>query len=193
MFSPKVLDRANVIEFRVTLKEMKDYLERFTSINLENLKGQGAEMETDFVAIARDPISKDFNSEEIKIILTTFFRELQKIGAEFGYRSASEILKFAAVVNKIESSWNPIDVIDAAIMQKLLPKVHGSRRKLEPILKALCLLCLQDGQDFNEFFNAKTEIDYMDRSRIKYPIAFEKILRMYNNLISNGFTSYAEA
>jgi len=32
-----------------------------------------------------------------------------------------------------------------------LPKVHGSRRKLEPVLKTLGQLCLQDGQNFDDF------------------------------------------
>ena len=28
---------------------------------------------------------------------------------------------------------------------------------------------------------------------INYPIAFEKLVRMYKNALDNGFTSYAEA
>jgi 5-methylcytosine-specific restriction protein B len=122
-----------------------------------------------------------------------FFLELKKTGAEFGYRSASEILRFAAVVNKIETTWSMTQIIDAAIMQKLLPKVHGSRRKLEPILKTLGQLCLQEGQKFDDLLNAPTEINFKDTDKIKYPISLEKILRMNENLISNGFTSYAEA
>jgi 5-methylcytosine-specific restriction protein B len=85
------------------------------------------------------------------------------------------------------------DIIDAAIMQKLLPKVHGSRRKLEPVLKTLGQLCLQEGLNFDDLLIAKTEIDFKDVTKIKYAISLEKILRMYDNLISNGFTSYAEA
>ncbi len=88
----------------------------------------------------------------------SFFSELKKTGAEFGYRSASEILRFAAVVNKIESTWRISDIIDAAIMQKLLPKVHGSRRKLEPVLKTLGNLCLSDGQKFDDFLNPKEKL-----------------------------------
>ncbi len=37
MFSPKVLDRANVIEFRVTADEMKNYLNRTTVLDLNRL------------------------------------------------------------------------------------------------------------------------------------------------------------
>jgi hypothetical protein len=201
MFSPKVLDRANVIEFRVTKEEMDTYLENNSNINLENnsninlenLEGIGATMANSFVEIAKDYDIKVSESVELNKTLMSFFSELKKSGAEFGYRSASEILRFAAVVNKIDSSWKMSDIIDSAIMQKLLPKVHGSRRKLEPVLKTLGQLCLKDGQKFEDFSSIKTEIDFNDKDKIKYPVSLEKILRMYDNLISNGFTSYAEA
>jgi 5-methylcytosine-specific restriction protein B len=97
------------------------------------------------------------------------------------------------VVNIIEPGWSLTEIIDAAVMQKLLPKVHGARRKLEPVLKTLGSLCLQSGQDFDDFVAAKNEIIFNDSDRIKYPLSLEKILRMYQGLIDNGFTSYAEA
>jgi len=193
MFSPKVLDRANVIEFRVTKEEMENYLQSNSVINLENLEGLCANMAGSFVEIAKDESLKALDTDELKKSLMSFFSELKKTGAEFGYRNASEILRFAAVVNKIEPAWSMTDIIDAAIMQKLLPKVHGSRRKLEPVLKTLGQLCLQDGQKFDDLLLIKTELDFKDVSKIKYPVSLEKIIRMYDNLISNGFTSYAEA
>ena len=122
-----------------------------------------------------------------------FFEELKKIGAEFGYRTASEIRRFAAIINKIEPSWTITEIIDVAIMQKLLPKVHGSRRKLEPVLKTLGTLCLKDGNKFDEALTKLSENSDSITEIAKYPVSFEKIQRMYNNLISNGFTSYAEA
>jgi len=39
---------------------------------------------------------------------------------------------------------------------------------------------------------AKQEIEYSDRLKIKYPDSLEKILRMYNRAIQDGFTSFAE-
>jgi len=99
------------------------------------------------------------------------------------------------VVNKIEATWSMSDIIDAAIMQKLLPKVHGSRRKLAPVLETLGALCLhnelKEGEKIENYLYPKTEKDISDL--IKYPLSFEKLSRMYKNLIDNGFTSYAEA
>ncbi len=193
MFSPKVLDRANVIEFRVSKEEMERYLLNSAFINLDNLEGFGSSMAGGFVEIAKDLSLESSEKKELISFLTDFFTQLAEIRSEFGYRSASEILRFAAVVKKIDVSWNITDIIDAAIMQKLLPKVHGSRRKLEPVLKKLAELCFIGLQTFDDLLLAKTKIDFMDTSKIKYPISLEKILRMYDNLISNGFTSYAEA
>lgn len=193
MFSPKVLDRANVIEFRVTKEEMENYLQSNSVINLDSIEGLGETMAGNFVEIAKDGNLEASDTDELNKSLMSFFSELKKTGAEFGYRSASEILRFAAVVNKIESKWSMTEIIDAAIMQKLLPKVHGSRRKLEPVLKTLGQLCLHEAQKFDDLLITKTEIDFKDTTKIKYPISLEKILRMFDNLISNGFTSYAEA
>jgi 5-methylcytosine-specific restriction protein B len=56
-------------------------------------------------------------------------------------------------------------------MQKLLPKLHGSKTKLTPVLVAL-----------------KTVV-----TEPRFPISYAKIVRMEQRLKQNGFTSYAEA
>lgn len=193
MFSPKVLDRANVIEFRITAQEMKSYLSGTAILDLESLKSVGSNMAGAFMEIAKDKSFQTYNDADIQSTLMIIFSELKKIGAEFGYRAASEIHRFAAVVNIADPNSTMTQIIDAAIMQKLLPKVHGSRRKLEPVLKTLGTLCLHNSHSIDEFISYKTEINFDDTAKIKYPISLEKILRMYDGLINNGFTSYAEA
>lgn len=190
MFSPKVLDRANVIEFRVTAEEMISYLKDQAPLNLDALEKQGVSMAEDFIQIANNKILKVKDDEVIKDELINFFTSLKVSGAEFGYRSAAEIFRFAGVVNLLEPAWSKEQILDAAIMQKLLPKVHGSRRKLEPVLKTLGKLCFVDDADTDKYFGTKV---IPDAELVKYPISLEKILRMYNGLIDNGFTSYAEA
>ena len=76
--------------------------------------------------------------ETVKDDLMPFFKELEKVGAEFGYRTASEISRFVKVCTDMgEGVIDRDEVIDAAIIQKLLPKLHGSRKKLETIIEAL--------------------------------------------------------
>jgi 5-methylcytosine-specific restriction enzyme B len=197
MFSPKVLDRANVIEFRVSQSEMNNYLYNLSYLDLDSIEGQGSRMAESFLRISTDKEILPFEKEEIAGPLIKFFSELKKVGAEFGYRSASEIMRFAGIINKIETSWGTDAIIDTSIMQKLLPKVHGSRRKLEPVLKTLAELCFNEGyigsngSKIENLLNSE-EIPVADKD-LKYPISFEKIKRMYKRLIDNGFTSYAEA
>lgn len=193
MFSPKVLDRANVIEFRVSETEMEQFLKDIQPLNLDSINGLGGNMAASFVELAKNKDLKPIHKDNLNTTLISFFNELKKTGAEFGYRSASEIHRFVAVANQLDPDWKMDEIIDCAIMQKLLPKVHGSRRKLEPVLRTLGSLCLADGKTIEEIFNRKTDVDFNDLAISKYPLSLEKIDRMYKGLIDNGFTSYAEA
>jgi len=192
MFSPKVLDRANVIEFRVSKTEMENYLSINETLKIDNLKGAGSSQAESFLALSRDKNLKadEDTLNQINTELLFFFGELQEVGAEFGYRSAGEILRFAALVKKLDPEWNADKIIDAALMQKLLPKVHGSK-KLGPVLKKLAVLCVNGETNIDELITK--ELTEEELNQVKYPLSFDKIRRMYSNLLSNGFTSYAEA
>lgn len=183
MFSPKVLDRANVIEFKIAPDEMAKYLDKTKDIHLENAYSACADMAADFVNKAKSQIQID-NADE-KSILLSFFTELKKVNAEFGYRTVNEIsryLHFAGEKDGLEKE----KAIDTAILQKLLPKLHGSRKKLVPVLTSLWQLCLKDG--------ISKEIDAeFNKDDFKYPESAEKIQRMYHAVVDNGFTSFAEA
>lgn len=184
MFSPKVLDRANVIEFRVDEKDMEKFFDKPSVLNMEALKGQGSSMGVDFVKRATASTMSD---PTLKKSLMPFFTHLQGAGAEFGYRTASEISRFVTICKDIAGdSMDENAIVDAAIMQKLLPKVHGSRNKIEKILKDLAKLCLvsKEKEPFQK--DEKPE-------DIKYPLSYEKLQRMHKRVISDGFTSYAEA
>lgn len=192
MFSPKVLDRANVIEFRITEDEINDFLASPGIPDLKKLKGQGITMAESFLSIAeKGEIEKN---EALTKELVYFFNELKKVGAEFGYRSATEIMQLAAKLKMLEPSVTDDDCLDIAIMQKLLPKLHGSRSKLVKILIALAGLCIEGmkKEDFEKNFEDLYKKDFEDIN-VKYPISFEKLIRMYKNVLANGFTSYAEA
>ena len=192
MFSPKVLDRANVIEFRITNKEIKSFLENPSIPDLSKLTKQGVSMAESFISIAHtDEIIKN---TALAKELVAFFKQLQPVGAEFGYRSASEIMQLVTKLKMLDKTISDNSCLDIAIMQKLLPKLHGSRSKLVKILIALSSLCLKEissvefEKKFDEFY--KNDFDGLEK---KYPISFEKIIRMYKNVLTNGFTSYAEA
>jgi len=193
MFSPKVLDRANVIEFRVDEPEMKKFLNGRTIVDFDKLYGQGISMANDFLFKSANKFQNSDKNENVNDDLLNFFNELKPVGAEFGYRTASEIVRFVEVCNQLNLKWTTNQILDAAIMQKLLPKLHGSRRKLEPSLKSLAELCLHDKSLAADSLNPKKVINFEDDKAIKFPISLEKIRRMNISLINNNFTSYAEA
>lgn len=92
MFSLKVLDRVNIIEFRVIKDEMESFLGNIKEINMDVLIGKGVGMVSSFLDMV---VNKDFVIVEIdviNIVLVWFFGELKKIGVEFGYCSVIEIL-----------------------------------------------------------------------------------------------------
>lgn len=193
MFSPKVLDRANTIEFRIDEDEMKDFLKISPQLKMDELLRKGQNMAEGFVKLTANKDISVQNSDDINETLLRFFGELQKTGAEFGYRSASEILRLIGQLEAVDSSIDMPTKIDVAIIQKLLPKLHGSRRKLSPILEKLGSFCVsEDVKIVQDVFDNK-EFKFKDNTTVTYPLSLEKIARMYKGAIDNGFASFAEA
>ena len=184
MFSPKVLDRANVIEFKISDKEMEIFLSQDMNIEVQAADSLCANMGQDFV---EKSTKKEIDSNELaQNTLIKFFKVLKKVNAEFGYRSATEIYRFIANAKTCAEGMTEDEILDAAIVQKLLPKLHGSRKKLEPALKALWELCMQNDH--------KTEAITRDNvGYAKFPDSADKIQRMMQTALDNGFTSFAEA
>ena len=191
MFSPKVLDRANTIEFRVTENEITDFFKAPRDIDLKLLETKGANMATSFLELSQKS-SEKADAELVKDELVAFFKELQKLGAEFGYRTANEAVKLTARLGDFGVD-DKNTKIDIAIMQKLLPKLSGSRSRLVSVLTSLGKLCVTDDKIVTDFFGSKEYPDFTKTEGIKYPISFEKITRMHRNAMANGFASYAEA
>lgn len=182
MFSPKVLDRANVIEFRASAKDINTFLQKPRPVEIAKMAGLGAEFGPAFVLAS---LSKDSNlpslhtditggadiGAELNFKLVQLFEALSAIGSEFGFRTAMEITRFTYFHAYLAGpGWKLKDALDAQVLQKLLPKLHGSERRLGPVLKKLSEFC-----DVNDCVNSKL-----------------KILRMQERL-KDGFTSFAEA
>lgn len=187
MFSPKVLDRANVIEFKISAEEMSSFLENMKDVHPDNIISKAANMSASFVDIAsKNDLEKDAAAV---VTLKKFFQELKNVNAEFGYRSATEIFRFICQAKHNDNTATRItdnEILDAAIVQKLLPKLHGSRKKLDPVLKQLWRLC---------FDGAESELPITDENakKAKFKESADKIWRMYESASANGFTSFAEA
>ena len=181
MFSPKVLDRANVIEFKINTDEMKQYFTSSPSVDIGSIKGDLANYANIFLSKSLTSTFSAYTKTEDKLL--EFFNALKTVNAEFGYRSASEIGRFMALAEDFNVLTED-EALDAAIVQKMLPKLHGSRKKVVPVLKTLWKCCgITDDLEEKPTLPDSTT----------YPLSADKILRMYNSAIDNGFTSFAEA
>ena len=190
MVSPKVLDRAQTLEFRVSHNDIEGFLGAGTEVKLDDLAGKGASSAAGFRALAGKP--PVFSGKaDLETTLLAAFDELAKLGAEFAFRSTAEIVSFAGFAEA--AGLGADETADAAILQKLLPRVHGSRRKLEKPLEALWGVCRKDG-DETELRATREEFAaqfYKDHCR--FPWSGEKIARMFRQAVDNGFASFAEA
>lgn len=192
MFSPKVLDRANVLEFKISADEMMQFLSAKKKLDRDKVKGMAADMAEEFVRLSKDGELAD--SSLADKVLGRFFQILKKVNAEFGYRTATEIYRFISNAQKYDDA--PADgrmsdnqIIDCAIVQKLLPKLHGSRKKLSDVLTALWCECFKEGEMEKETITFTEE----KANSALFPLTADKILRMHKAAEANGFASFAEA
>ena len=141
------------------------------TLNLDELVGKGKGMAASFVQNCRKELDEDL-IEKIDDLLIKTFKPLKK-AAEFGYRTITEIRQLAVQLKQfIELDESSADtdgamaetIFDIAILQKLLPKLHGSVGKLKAPLIALAELCFDDREWDVKYLN--TEIDERSYQRI---------------------------
>ncbi|MEP6872695.1 MAG: hypothetical protein ABI939_12720, partial [Anaerolineaceae bacterium] len=200
-FSPKVLDRANVLEFRVRALRLAELIDGGRRIDLTAFAGGGASHARRLVTEAKlsHPLPRRYR-QQLKSELGLFYRVLEHFGLEFGYRVASEAAEFVAVHRLLTGrGWTFETAFDAQVVQKLLPKLNGSQRAIEPTLRALAALCLAgddpDGkrqEEAIEFAEGKAKMPGPE-AVARYPLSRSKLLRMARTVAQNGFVSFAEA
>lgn len=219
MFSPKVLDRANVIEFRMAEADLRAFLANPQEPDLTNLDGNGASFGPAFLDATAEPLPQfkgllraAYDSE-----ILVFFNVLQAYSAEFGYRVAHETARFIYFYMLLgnfrddDTSWF-LKAFDCVIVQKFLPKLHGSRAKLGPLLKAIWYLATHlRSYSATAEENAKTVSSAIQEAAAAsasmettalpalsqaeaapYRLTADKVARMWRVLNENGFASFAE-
>ena len=111
--------------------------------------------------------------DEIVSTLREAHAILARANQEFGHRTLYEIVRFCAFFAATGDT-DRHTALDLAMMQKVLPKVHGSRRRVEPVLVALDALAQGAGPG------------------PRLPITHHKIGRMIESVRANQFVSFAE-
>jgi 5-methylcytosine-specific restriction protein B len=192
MFSPKVLDRANTIEFRVRSEDLShaggkpgDVEEADLGL-LETLVG--AALDTNWHAEHRPSGGREYEAAVTKLHQT-----LTEVGWEFGYRTYHDMLRFAAFGTAMGiGSWQQI--LDLQILQKVLPRLNGSKRRLEPALSRLGRFC-QDLAIDDKVKDEPNKVFMPNEQTLPSPFlpqSYDKIRRMHRLLVANQFASFAE-
>lgn len=191
MFSPKVLDRANTFEFRVQTGDLSPSVERPRSVQAGT-----PELVRGFLEIAEDDRWQlEYPAAGLDVVvqqLSQLHALLSEAGFEFGHRVFYEALRFSAMLAAAGNE-DPYEALDLQVMQKILPRLHGSRRRLEGSLAALGKFCFDLGYEAGEV-SAATPFDPGAQASAdpRLPLSFDKVRRMMRTLRANQFVSFTD-
>jgi MoxR-like ATPase len=135
LFSPKVLDRAFTFEFRVADSDLDPEVRRpgLSEAARDDILGS-------VVAYQQDDDWQFDHPHPERVAVADDLRELHRIlspaGLEFGHRVMYEALRFASMLGAARGLGRD-EVLDVIALTKVLPKIHGSRQRLQPVLEAL--------------------------------------------------------
>ncbi len=207
MFSPKVLDRANVIEFNTAsaLKYLSGDLFSGNSKNLPVFPGEKSNGDLTPAKIFKkmEEVNIQDNrtnafTEKISHEINTFQRALRKIGFDFGFRVTNEIILYmylAWEADGKQATWDKwVDAFDAQIVQKMLPKVHGSAKVVGDMLKCLYCLCFagKTQQQVEKLCSGEVvlEIYNKDLSESRYSKSAKKLKKMQTSIETQRYVSF---
>lgn len=153
MFSPKVLDRANVVEFK---PDKEDVLNMFSSASQEiKITPAKAGVAEAFLRLAKEIRSgksrvDERQMAEVRNVFTAIYDITEKNGYEFAYRTVREIKQYISAACELSGQWADAEIyraIDEQILQKVLPKIHGNRKEIGTMLDELEAVCKQNGKE----------------------------------------------
>lgn len=152
MFSPKVLDRANVIEFKPSKDSVLDLFDHPASMTTVVPAGKG--MAEGFLKLA-DEIRNgtcnldDMQLQGIKKLFGDVYLSTEKSGYEFAYRSVKEIRQYISAAYELDTEnfdhHALVEAEDEELLQKVLPKIHGNKKEIGELLEDLENLCKTNG------------------------------------------------
>jgi hypothetical protein len=178
MFSPKVLDRANVIEFN--------------DVDLEAY-GSGEHEDDDAFKLEKFPDFTRFSlatkeayealPQYIKNYLVGVNKILSEHNMHFGYRTANEVALY--IKNSAECVGGKeelqIQALDFQLIQKVFPKLNGGYAALEVPLRDVLL-----------FLSEKDDVSKVEAVDTKFPRTISKLLRMHKKLSTNGYANFID-
>jgi 5-methylcytosine-specific restriction protein B len=200
MFSPKVLDRANVLEFRTGLGGLEDFFKAGSS-GVSEVTPADPSLGAGFLALSRSArrgTLPEFPSlDQVQAALKDVFQIMEAERLEFGFRTVNEILRYLRVdlaVAENPEAWDWKPVFDDQILQKILPKLNGSKRRLEGLLVKLAWYCEEatvppEGAKVPPHFQS----DPVKRASVPaFPRSYSKLCGMIDVVRRDQFVSFIQ-
>lgn len=198
MFSPKVLDRANTIEFptRAAKEYMNSDFKEFDFKNINYLMNPLEDLDVRNMNVydLKD-IFMFINCSEgnlwdvLSNELDLFQSILKKINFDFGFRVINEILRFMFVSWRYEDSpqnWENWErYFDAQVKQKILPKLHGSQKAIGQTINELFNACLIERKN-----NADARLVDLTKDDCRYYTSAVKLQNMAKILSNQRYVSF---
>lgn len=150
MFSPKVLDRANVIEFKPDESSVLDlFINPGKSKRVTPANDGTSEAFLKLAVSIRSGISnlKEDALYDIQSLFRQVYKITEKYGYEFAYRTVKEIRQYIIASYEILDDKESFDLVaaeDEQLLQKILPKIHGNKKEIGQLLEELDTLCEQN-------------------------------------------------
>ena len=191
MFSRKVLDRANVIEFHdVDVRR---------HIGLSSpAKWSPALRLTGGTDVAK-MLTQDRDRARERAVLSGKLAQrivaihdiLAEYNLHFGYRVVDECARFLWLTKAHAGAEHLDGALDLQVLQKVLPKLAGNRSELQEPLERM-LSYFATGEDSVLDLGDSKSIREYDLSGALMPLSAAKIRRMLERLTAVGFTSFVE-
>jgi 5-methylcytosine-specific restriction protein B len=179
-FSPKVLDRATTFEVRTSTAELRDDGAR----PLPVLPGDVEHLRT-LVNLTLDDAWQSDNPRRSSVAsaLRDLHGRLSESDDEFGHRVFYEALRLAAALNHCSVDGRD-ELLDHLVLLKVLPRIHGSRRRAEPVLKRLAAFAAAP--------DGPVEFDASKLDNPALPMTMAKLRRMLRSVEINQYVSFTD-
>jgi hypothetical protein len=217
MFSPKVLDRAHVLELAAPdptiylsneqpLQDaslaMSDCVSMMQRAIVRRREGfWERQRPTELFENAMNVGWQDLQPAEVMAFVSKLLigmqRLLSPVGFSFAYRTMNEVCSYLAVylecsdsnllANGEQQGW--VNAVDRAILQKVLPKLHGNRRLLANALSSVESFLRGNATTYSV---GPQEISIGETERLPSPLLLsaDKIRSMAARLEATGYTTF---
>lgn len=188
-FPMKFLSRANALELRVTTDDLSIEARRPS-----NCPPGSQELVKRFLETSRvvEPLRN--HEDAINIFarnLRIVHSLLQEGRFEFGQKTFSEAVRFAHMFFDAGQE-DPFKALDLQVLQRILPRLQGTKKQLEPTLSALGQFCHEGKGEQKSLGRGARPFEPLQHSPAdsRLPRSFERICRMTKSLRKEGFARF---